>query len=347
MEHLVRYGLGIRFLREEYAKSYDGLSLPSPLPTAGAPDTELSAGEQEGLPMYASSLSASQEIERLEAKRVPGTGTACKVCMQPFGIGEAVMSCHHCGIPAHVRCLAERMLRDAGDGSEVIPSEGVCLVPACGRRLLWSRLVKDVHTYRRGVCTGDDGEADGSNADCGAVDHAHSPLVWRVDDSSGDEDEDEELCGDVSDNDYDNDTCSDGERDHSARYVAPQPTQEESDDDLFWRLSRKSPHCSQRSTVDILGGGEGVGLSKSRQISSAQEPSASDRPQANVSGRGDDMSAMASTSYRRDYSSSGGGSDLGWEGLSNCSLPSPPTQSLVERLRLRRLGRSSTTHTDD
>ncbi|CAM9123640.1 unnamed protein product, partial [Laminaria digitata] len=138
----MRYGLGIRFLREEYAKSYGSLSLPAPLPPAGAPDTELSAGEQGGLPMYASSLPVSQEMERLKAMRVPGTGTTCKVCTEPFGIGEAVMSCHHCGTPAHVRCLAERMLRDAGDESEVIPSEGVCLVPACGRRLLWSRLVK-------------------------------------------------------------------------------------------------------------------------------------------------------------------------------------------------------------
>lgn len=347
MEHLVRYGLGIRFLREEYAKSYDGLSLPSPLPPAGAPDTELSAGEQEGLPMYASSLSASQEIERREAKRVPGTGTTCKVCMQPFGIGEAVMSCHRCGLPAHVRCLAERMLRDAGDGSEVIPSEGLCLVPACGMRLLWSRLVKDAHTYRRGVCTGDDGEADENDAHCGAVDHVRSPLVWRVDDSSGDEDEDHDHCREVSDDDYDHDTGSDGERDHSARYVASQPTQEESDDDLFWRLSRKSPHCSQRSTLDNVGGGEGVGLSKIRQLSSAQEPFAGDRPRANASGSGDDMRVMASTRCRRNHGSSDGGSDLGWEGLSNCSLPSPPALSLVERLRLRRLGRSSTTNTDD
>ena len=343
MEHLVRYGLGIRFLREEYAKSYDRLSLPSPLPPAGAPDTELSAGEQGGLPMYASSLCASQEMERLDAMRA--SGTTCKVCMEPFGIGEAVMSCHHCGTPAHVRCLAERMLRDAGDESEVIPSEGVCLVPACGRRLLWSQLVKNVHTYRRAVCVGDGGEVDGSDAHYGAVDHARGPLVWRVDDSSGDEDEDDDDCGDVGD-DYD-DGGSDGESDHSARDIASQPTKEE-DDDIFLRLSSMSPDCTQWSAVDSLGGGEGVGLSKCRQLSSAQEPFASNRPQASASGSGDDdVSVITSTKCRRDYSSSGGGSELGWEGLRNCSPPSPPTLSLVERLRLRRLGRSSMTRTRD
>lgn len=292
--------------------------------------------------MYASSLSGSQEMERLEAMRVPGTGTTCKVCTETFSIGEAVMSCHHCGTPAHVRCFAGRMLRDAGDESEVIPSEGVCLVPACGRRLLWSRLVRDVHSYRRAACAGDGGEADESDPHCGAVDHARGPLVWRVDDSSGDEDENDEDCHDVGDDEYGDEVAgSDGESDHSARDVASQPTQEEGDDDAFWRLSSNSPDCSQKSTVDSVGG------CKSRQLSSAQEPLASDRPEANVSGGGDDVSVVASTKCRRDYSSSGGGSDLGWEGLSNCSPPSPPTLSLVERLRLRRLGRSPTTRTDD
>lgn len=339
LQHLDRYGLGIRFLREKYAKSYGSLSLPAPLPPAGDPDTELSAGEQGGLPMYTSSLPVSQEMERLKAMRVPGTGTTCKVCTEPFGIGEAVMSCHHCGTPAHVRCLAERMLRDAGDESEVIPSEGVCLVPACGRRLLWSRLVKGVYTYRRAACAGDREEAEGSDAHCSAVDHARGPLVWRVDDSSGDEDEDDDDCGDAAgadDYDDDDDVGSDGESDHSARDLASQPTMED-DDDIFWRLSSKSQDCTQWSEVDSVGGDGGVETSRCGQLSSTQELRASDRPQANVSGSGDDVSVIGSTRCRRDYSSSGGGSGLGLEKLSNCSPPSPPTLSLVERLRLRRL----------
>eukprot|EP00904_Undaria_pinnatifida_P007902 jgi/Undpi1/4241/HiC_scaffold_16.g07607.m1 len=339
----MRYGLGIRFLREEYAKSYDGLSLPPPLPPAGALDTERTTGEQGGLRMYASPLSDSQGMKWLEATGVPGACTMCKVCTEPFGAGEAVMSCHHCGTPAHVRCLAKRMLRDAGDESEVIPSEGVCLAPACGRRLLWSRLVKGVHTYRRALNAGDNvgGEADGSGAHCGAVDHAGSPLVWRVDDSGDDEDEDDD-CGDVSDDDDDDDdddADSDRESDHSARDTTSQPFKEENEDDFFWGLNSKIPDCSQRSAVDSVGGGDCVDISRCTQLLSVQKSLGSDPRKAKISERGGDASVIPSTKRRPDYLSSGG-SDVGSEGLSDCSLPSPPKLSLVERLRLRRLDRT-------
>ncbi|CAM9429620.1 unnamed protein product, partial [Hapterophycus canaliculatus] len=67
-----RYGLGVRFLREEYATSYSNLRLPSPLPPNGDADTDLSTGAQAGLPMYSGPLPGSQE-EQLEAlRRQPG-----------------------------------------------------------------------------------------------------------------------------------------------------------------------------------------------------------------------------------------------------------------------------------
>ncbi|CAM9091745.1 unnamed protein product [Ectocarpus sp. 4 AP-2014] len=73
-----RYGLGIRFLREEYAASYRNLNLPQPLPVKGDPDTELSTGAQGGLPVY-KSPPGSQE-ERLEAQRL----CRCALCVEAF-----------------------------------------------------------------------------------------------------------------------------------------------------------------------------------------------------------------------------------------------------------------------
>ncbi|CAN0550452.1 unnamed protein product, partial [Ectocarpus sp. 8 AP-2014] len=85
----------------------------------------------------------SQE-ERLEAQRL----SRCALCVESFCAGAMLMSCYHCGASVHVRCLADRMLRDAGDDvRELIPSEGNCWVPACSRRLLWSRLVKEAGGY--------------------------------------------------------------------------------------------------------------------------------------------------------------------------------------------------------
>lgn len=247
-----RYGLGIRFLRQEYATCYTKLHLPLPLPVDGDPDTELSTGPQDGLPIYASPP-ASQE-------RRPETSSRCALCVQPFFVGVTLMACYHCGAAAHVRCLAGRMLGEAGgDESEVIPSEGLCWAPACARRLLWSRLVKGVQAYRprasASTLEGEDPEDTPVDVGSGGLVVDGGPLVWRVDDSSDDdEDDDEDGDGDDGGGAGDESGCDSeqaargdwGDWSGVSASRAGETAEEEgedegdSEDDEFWKLSGRS-----------------------------------------------------------------------------------------------------------
>eukprot|EP00752_Nemacystus_decipiens_P012678 g11231.t1 len=188
-----RYGLGIRFLRQEYAACYAKLHLPLPLPVDGDPDTELSTGPQDGLPIYAPPPPSQENLLKARSR--------CALCVQPFLAGAALMACYHCGAAAHVRCLADRMLGEAeveGDESEVIPSEGRCWAPACARRLLWSRLVKGVQAYRprsRSLEGDENPEGRAVEGGSGDVSVDGGPLVWRVDDGSDDDDDEDDDEG--------------------------------------------------------------------------------------------------------------------------------------------------------
>lgn len=358
-----RYGLGIRFLREEYASSYAKLDLPLPLPVGGDPDTELSTGPQDGLPIYASTPSSQEE--RMDALR--DRGGECALCAESFLAGENLMLCYHCGAATHVRCLADRMLREAGaDASEVIPSEGSCWAPACARRLLWSRLVKGVQVYRLTVSPSGapEDEARGGDGDGGGgASIGDGPLVWRVDDSSGDEEEDEEEGGGGDDSDCDSERSAmreDGGRggwssgaaskdlvssnaDRGAgKEVEEEEEDDDDDDDGFWDLGEG--RCSQAKR----GGGQG-GSGQARRVPPCGGGSARRGRQTSASlavGRqgveksppcdGQHVSLVESASERHDSdsgSSSGGDGDQDGD-----AEKSPPRLPLAERLRLRRLG---------
>lgn len=324
-----RYGLGIRFLRQEHATCYAKLHLPLPLPDGGDPDTELSTGAQEGLPVYASP-SASQE-------RAPPEAHRCDLCAKPFLVPAALMVCYHCDAAAHVRCLADRMLVEAGgDGSEVIPSEGRCWAPACARRLLWSRLVKGVRAYRPRSSGLEDQVPEDTpvESECGSGDVTvdEGPLVWRVDDSSDDEDGEHDDSGCDSEHVVreDGGGWSGGSVSRNDR----ESGEEEEEDDEFWKLSG----CSQ--------GRRGGGIGQSRRIPKARGESGREckpsplpfgRTQAATSrkcGKGQDSVEVGDTSDRRDSDSSDcEGGDHRRE-----AQESPPRLPLAERLRLRRLG---------
>lgn len=284
--------------------------------------------------MYAS-LPGSQE-DRFEALRV--IGAKCALCIEPFDFGTTVMCCYHCGAPAHVRCLASRMLREAGDESEVIPFEGSCSVPSCARHLLWPRLVKDAQTYRPKVC------ADEQVVEGAAVALALGPLVWRVDDSSDDDSSDDEDSksgdGDEDSNSDIDEVGSDGESEHAvgggvscssgafSETALTQAAEEEEDDD-FWRLNGESPRLTQGIVEKDEGGCGKMGRKKQGSGSDVDsDMSSSPRSPLTIN------LTQLENSFDLTTSCISGGMEAG----NQDSPSSPPTVSLAERLRLRRLG---------
>lgn len=225
-----RYGLGIRFLREEYAKSYERLDLPSPLPPAGAPHAELTIGRQEGLPVYVS-------LDGPEGETLGVLGAKCALCNEPFDFGAPVMSCDHCQLPSHVRCMADRILGQVGDEkSEVIPMQGFCPMPACTRHLLWSRLVKGVQTFgsREGSWNEKGNAADGGSGGGGG-----SRVVWRVSDSSDEEDDSdaEQVEGGAGE---DGGFSSDAFSDAPSQAAGEEQQDKEQDEGNDWRLCEEN-----------------------------------------------------------------------------------------------------------
>ena len=261
-----RYGLGIRFLRQDFARTYGVLRLPQPLPPAGAPHTEVTIGGREGLPVYAS-LTESKS-DGFESLRAPDA--KCSLCCRFLSRGTMVLCCQGCGVPAHVRCLAARMLQESGDMSEMIPSEGSCPAPSCGRHLLWSQLVRDVCAYQPPVSTSndkvhEDHKTGGDNVDCFGTrsgdENPEVPLVWRVDDSSDDDDDDsdgksdndsnasvDEVDARFPDSEGIGGACS-GSGVSSIAFVGVTQPAEQDDDESFWRLSG-SPGCTQPTARD-------------------------------------------------------------------------------------------------
>lgn len=351
-------------MREEYATSYAKLDLPLPLPVGGDPDTELSTGPQEGLPIYASTPSAQEE--RMGAALRDRRGE-CALCAENFLAGENLMLCYHCaGAPVHVRCLADRMLREAGaDESEVIPSEGKCWAPACARRLLWSRLVKGVQAYRPTASPSGapEDEARGGGGGGGGASIGDGPLVWRVDDSSGDEEEeeDEEEGGDGDDSgDCDSEQSAAREdgggggwssgaasrnlvsnADRGGEKEVEEEDDDDDDDDGFWDLG------DGRSQVKRTGGLGGSGQARrgppcvggSARVrgrkTSASLAVGREGVEKPPSCDGQHVSLVESASERYDSdsnSSRGGGGDPDRD-----AERSPPRLPLAERLRLRRL----------
>lgn len=336
-----RYGLGIRFLRQEYARSYDGLELPLPLPPAGAPYTELTTGGQEGLPVYTSRCGPQEDPP--EALRTPGA--ECALCSEPFETGATVMSCYHCQGVAHVRCLADRMLRGAVgvDRSEVIPSEGSCPMPACARGLLWSRLVRSVQPYRPKVGATFEEISWGGGAGSGDSDRADGPLVWRVEDSSGDDGDDD----DSSEGESERTALGDeGSSSDTSRDIVTQLADDDDDnDDSFWRLSGGSAHLARRTAAvgeTSRGGGQSASyeetLGEDRGASGSKRRLATCGRQGKAACRsGEDDVVIAVTSEGDDDDGGGCGDCRGRE---DNSSPSPPKLPLAERLRLRRLHRA-------
>lgn len=320
-------------MREEYAKSYGKLDLPPPLPPAGAPYTELTTGGPEGLPVYASRPDC--EETRLQALKV--ADTKCTLCMRPFNVGATVMCCHHCGVPMHVRCLADRWLGEDGDELELIPSQGFCVNPSCARQLLWSRLVRDVNTYRPSVCSdGQVADNDDSNEIVG-VDPGL--VVWRVDDSSDDGDDDDDGSDDESEHAAQRDGIN-----NSDAFSDTLSQGAEEDDETFWRLYSGSPGWSQEPVVqgNVHGCGDEKQSSTCRGSSTRNEAALSptsprvlavSRTQLSKPRGEDDVVVVGSTGDRN--SSARGGEDR--EAYEGSPPASPSSLPLAERLRVRRL----------
>ena len=322
-----------------------------PLPVDGDPDTELSTGPQDGLPIYASPP-ASQE-------RLPEACSRCGLCARPFVVGMTLMACYHCRAAAHVRCLAGRMLFEAGgDESGVIPCEGLCWAPACARRLLWSRLVKNVQAYRpRSSTSGleDEGPEDAPmGVGSGGVAVGDGPLVWRVDDSSDDDDhddgDDEDAerggAGDDSGCDSEQAVLEDGggwsggsaSRANGKTEEEEEEDEGDSEDDEFWELGG----CSQ--------GRRAGGTEQTRRIAASRgESQRENRPSSSPPAVGrtqrpkprkceQDAVVVVDAS---DRNSSDKGSDCEGGDQGSTTPQSPPTLPLAERLRLRSLGTST------
>lgn len=155
-----------------------------------------------------------------------------------------------------MRCLARRMLREAGeDDCEVIPSEGVCWVPTCARRLLWSWLVKGVQVYHPRVS---------SSSEDGRVAVDRGPPVWRVHDSSDDDDDDVDGEGSECGSDLaaweDEAGWSSGVASASRDLLSENEEEggEEDDDDSFWKLSGGRSGCSQAGRTGGSSGARGT-----------------------------------------------------------------------------------------
>lgn len=237
------------------------------------------------------------------------------------------------------------MLREAGeDDCEVVPSEGVCWVPGCERRLLWSRLVKGVQAYRPRVSSSSEPEQEvGDEPVDGGTAVDGGPLVWRVDDSDDDDDEDGESDGDGSEGVSDLETRENGGAGWSSGAVSrdsvsanEEEEEEEADsDDSFWRLSGGSPGCSQARRIGSSGRTRGTGPIPSCGGNSEMGFRTSSlrtdrRPEVDKSCRGGHTSPVDTTSDLYD-SDDGGSGDQERE-----TVHSPLMIPLAERLRQRR-----------
>lgn len=222
-----RYGLGIRFLRQEYAASYRRIRLPPPLPADGDPDTEITVGAHDALPAYSSDPPGAPGAPILP---LGALARKCVVCSVLFDEEQRVLQCHACGVMGHVTCLAEHFVRASGDSAELIPRYGCCPQEDCGERLRWSKLVRGVMNYRRHRGTGAAGvdsilqegtraSSEASGFDDGQHSHRHrgegaqdapesSRRLWLVDDSSEDEPSDLESEDDGALSDSSNDVPS-------------------------------------------------------------------------------------------------------------------------------------------
>lgn len=329
-------------MREEYAKSYERLDLPPPLPPAGAPHTELTIGRQEGLPVYVS-------LDGPEGERLGVLSAKCALCNEPFDFGAPVMSCDHCQLPSHVRCMAARILGQVGDEkSEVIPLQGLCPMPACTRRLLWSRLVKDVQTFGSGegpfsdhTCVGNEkGNAgDGSSGGGGGGD---SRVVWRVSDSSDEEDDSdaEQAEGGAGE---DGGSSSDASSDAPSQAAEEEEQGKDQDEGNDWRLCEEndsplsgSPEWCRGTVQDDFGPavqqksmGPGTALGDS-----------SGNPRSFLSRSLDVGGTQLEHPFEIDgvvlVGSAGVDSDSDGLAHKTHASPSPPRLSLAERIRLRR-----------
>lgn len=285
--------------------------------------------------MYAASPPASQDT-RPEACR-------CALCVEPFLAGTTLMVCYHCGAAVHVRCLADRMLGEAGGDaseSEVIPSEGLCWAPACARRLLWSRLVKGVQAYRprSAACSSLEDEVsedrttvEGGRSGDMTVDGG-GPLVWRVDDSS--DDEDDEGGGDALREDgggWSGSASRDNEETEEE-----EEEEGESDDDEFWKLSGYSQGGRAGGVVQQTGRISPC-MGESERGSGPSRLPAVGRTQGEKSRKGEHVPVVDS-SDRPD--SDDGDSDGDSDGVDQegGTQQSPPRLPLADRLRLRRDG---------
>lgn len=326
-----RYGLGIRFLREEYAAWYRHLDLPLPLPPAGVPDTDVSVGGQEGLPVYASHTTASEETFLTLC-------TDCVVCLLPFDTGDRVMQCHACGVmKSHVRCLAARFIHEAGDAAEIIPHDGYCPKAACATRLLWSQLVRDVQRYcpasgadnhpceaGRGEHPSDDMESGGEGNACGRHVHGSGDRrgVWLVDDSSDDDDSE----GGSDDEGYNN--CSDA----SVDLLSDAPM-ESCAEDNDWQLDGNHG-CSQGIVHHAVSssGMAGPATACRKEMSIVTGNAATEvRSSLLMTRTGTQVDRCGDNDICLSGSSGDG------EMQNGLSPPSPPRLPLAERLRLRRL----------
>lgn len=315
-----RYGLGLQFLREEYATSYSRLQLPLPLPPTGDPDTQVTVGEQGVLPVYTSLTAAQQEGQAALESHCAD----CAECRVPFDPGVNVMRCYACGMmAAHVRCLARRFVSEAGDPTEIVPREGYCPRSACAQRLLWATLVREVTTYRppASVERYPDPDSIGSARRANSVEDGWggvgggvgqvSPRVWLVDDSSDDDNDDgESECGASEDGrQYDRGGYhSDGSKEDDSD-VLMEPHQKGQDTwvSVEHRVDGWSQGTVQGGVSDVLG-----------------VPTSPWRCSGRVAG-GDDLGSIV-----------GSGVGGGGTGRDEQSPPSPPMLPLSERLRLRR-----------
>lgn len=343
----------MRFLSGEFATTYGALQLPKPLPSDGAPHTEITIGGREGLPVYCTPP---------KEPHVHAPDSKCYLCWRRLDWGSMVLCCPGCGALSHVRCLAARMLQDSGDEVEIIPSEGSCPAPACGRHLLWWNLVRGVCAYQPPL-SGEGDYCGRISSDEYGAEGVKGPLVWRVYDSSDDEEDDDRT----SDND---DNASVGEINapvlgtqeseqldigghsssgdnassdvvafdgvvHKSDVVA---ADDESDsDDSFWRLDGSSTRTQATLPCESKEGESkdplpirGLVGHSTRDVTSSRSPQterACARDDVRVFSR-KKANGGCGTEYEGGLNGEGGGEDE--------SLPLSPKLSLVERLRLKR-----------
>lgn len=230
------------------------MKLPQPLPSQDDPDTEISVGAQDQLPVYCLPPRGCAEGCAVQDE--------CLVCKETLTSDLTLVWCHACHTPAHVRCMAHAFLSEAREPAEILPREGSCPNGSCGQRLLWSRLVRDARDLR---ATNNEDTYDRQARPARGHSSSHTPCpMWVVDDSSGDEESDNEANSECEGDDLSNEDTNGNDR---SGYGVDEEGEAAGGQQIYGQVlclqMRDSKMCDGNATLSLPVNDEGMELQQS------------------------------------------------------------------------------------